>query len=788
VDECDLGYISGPTGANCVAFENSGFLQNNTPANPYSDDVARCLNSVFNATTIISVTSKVNASQGAYSADSNSNTIGVGSNEGDPNYQTGMMLDAIVAAGTPSTPVTVGTTLATGAAGLGTGPSKAYTYKDLIYDMVDWYSYCETLNDSGGFDGTNNTNSGGWHYDCQEESGDNSVSQWAAIGIIPARRKVGLPTNFDPLPTQVLTGDQSWLTDSFTAVTTKQGYFGYTGSTPLWGPYADTPSGLVQLAMSGKGRGTTVNGQDLWDSAETFIRDNFDTPSSNLGEGGPGLKEYYYGMLSFTKSMLLHDNNDTSIPALAPAVNPAGMNTVPITTLQSLDDPNTCAAPGVPVTAPGSGAGPCYPPIDWYAAQTSAFGGTDPTNGVARTLVAGQAANGSWFGHNYTSAQYYLETGFAITMLNKTVFQPVPVACFTTSPSSIDSGGGVVLNGSCSVDQNPANTLVSWQWDISGTGAGFSIGPGSPLCATPSCSQLGTPTSPIDFTLPPGQPAPYDFPVRLKVTDSAGLTATVTGSVVIANPPNPPFSDPGGPYNFCPNTSANGQLIYAPFLLDGSKSTNPDQGKTDGTPGAPPSTIVSYAWDLTGACQNFTTIGEQINATTAFDIPADFGTSFNVCLKVTNNDNLAFPKANLTAGLSSVNAAGVTIHQPTDEACTHCVQTLGAKAKGPTPGVPGNVQLYWTDTDTNAAIFPIDHYNVYRSTSATFLPYEQIAGANSVYGLPSVPVSNPPGGTVFFVDNNVAASTTYYYRIAPATVNDTETCQGNVTLAVTVAK
>jgi hypothetical protein len=281
---------------------------------------------------------------------------------------------------------------------------------------------------------------------------------------------------------------------------------------------------------------------------------------------------------------------------------------------------------------------------------------------------------------------------------------------------------------------------------------------------------------------------PYNYPVRLRVTDSAGLKADVVGNVVISTPPNPPNANAGGPYNFCPNTNAKtGQPIYQPFLLDGSKSTNSDQGKTDGTPGAPPSTITSYLWDY--ACANVwgSASGAQVDATTAFDIPADYGTSFDACLQVTNNDNLAFPTAGLTAGLSSIAAAQVTIHQPTDEVCTHCVGTLGANAKAPTPGSPASIQLYWIDTNISTQ-FTIDHYNIYRSTSSTFTPFTQIAGAASSPFTPAVSVSNPAGGKLFFLDNNVVGGTTYYYRVAPATASDAETCQGNVTVKVALSK
>jgi hypothetical protein len=687
-----------------------------------------------------------------------------------------MLMDAIAAAGTPGALVPTNTLLGSQTTGLGSGTGGAYTFKDAVFDMVDDYSYCLNPGTSS-FGNNTQFGDGGWHYTCQESQGDNSVSQWAAIGIIPARRQFGT----DPLNPTVLTMDQNWLSDSFTQLSTNNGEFGYTSSSPIWGPYAVTPSGLVQLAMNGKGRGTAVNGVNLWDSAETFMRDNFGNARTGAANS---VKDYYYGLFSFTKGMLLHDQSGT------------GLNNTPLTLLQSLDDPNTCAAPGVPVTAVGSGSGPCYPPLDWYAAQTAAHGGSDPTDGVARTLIGDQHADGSWFGNSYTGAQYYMQTAMAVIMLNKTVFQPVPVACFTTNPAHVASGGPVTLNGNCSVEQNPSNTLVSWKWDISGTGAGFTIGPGNAKCLTSSCSQIIA-----NFTLPAGQSLPYNYPVRLLLTDSGGLTSQVTGTVVIANPPNPPNANAGGPYNFCPNTSSSGGLIYAPFVIDGSKSTNPDQGQTDGTPGAPPSTITAYDWDY--ACSgNFNSAhGAQVDATTAFDIPADFGQSFNICLRVTNNDNLAFPTAGLGAGLSSQASAQVTIHNTTDQACTHCVFTLQALAKAAAPGVPANIQLYWNDTNTPS--FPIDHYNVYRSVcsgnntpagnncTGNFIPAVQIAGASSVDSKLGVPVPATNGSKVVFIDNyQLVGGMTYYYRVAPATVNDTETCQGNLTntLSVTLPK
>jgi len=98
------------------------------------------------------------------------------------------------------------------------------------------------------------------------------------------------------------------------------------------------------------------------------------------------LKAYFYGMFSFTKSMLLH--------------NPGGVLT-PITLLQS-------KTVGVN-------------PIDWYAAEVAKG---DPTDGVARWLVSQQNPAGYWYNTQEinTGAQWPFSTGFAIIMLRRTVF------------------------------------------------------------------------------------------------------------------------------------------------------------------------------------------------------------------------------------------------------------------------------------------------------------------------------------------------------------------------------
>ena len=85
----------------------------------------------------------------------------------------------------------------------------------------------------------------------------------------------------------------------------------------------------------------------------------------------------------------------------------------------------------------------------------------------------------------------------------------------------------------------------------------------------------------------------------------------------------------------------------------------------------------------------------------------------------------------------------------------------------PDDAVPAQIQLYWVDSGA-------DHYNIYRAL-ANNGPYTEIAQG----------VKKTATGLVY-IDNSVSNRTTYYYRIAPATLNDTETCQSNQTFPVTV--
>jgi hypothetical protein len=353
-------------------------------------------------------------------------------------YEAGMYMDSLVASTTPNTAAPAGSPA--GIAG--------ETYQNIVQDLADADEFCQWPGDqdvSSGYTrgypyGGNFGQGGGWWYDCQEGN-DNSVSQWASIGLIGAERGFGIS-----IPSIVSDANNTWVTDSQDVQTTDlpisgnpqdsssdaYGAFGYNGSlyySEPWGPFATTPSGMVQMALDGIGRtantafGSASNAPDQrFNNVETYYADNFcNSVTGSYSSGYYTPRNYAYGLFSFTKSMLLH--------------NPGG-SLSPIQYLRTQTPgvfPNSNPAPGQPANT-----------IDWYAALSPANGGTDACDGVAQTIIerqylpAGTAApgynyNGSssgynsvspgyWYADTYDGGQYPYETAWNIIMLQRTVF------------------------------------------------------------------------------------------------------------------------------------------------------------------------------------------------------------------------------------------------------------------------------------------------------------------------------------------------------------------------------
>jgi hypothetical protein len=437
------------TAINVNAFLVNGHKETSDPANPYTETVQRAMRHVFTRLTSYSIGSPANQTnpRGTFNADSNGNGYSVGLNQYPEMYQLGVFMDAIIATGTPGAVTTAGQAPSGGNPGI-----LGRTYASIVQDMVDRHAYCQS---DGG------TYGGAWDYSCHVSAtgNDNSTSQWAAIGMIPAQRVFGFAA-----PAAMKAWNNDWSTNSQLVDGTyvyRDSYFA-----PLWGPFATTPSGMVQLAYNGRGRG------DLqWTRAETYIRNNF----SNGGGAGSNIKAYYYGLFSFTKAMLLHDSNNDGVAE-------------PLTLLQS--------------TTPG------VPPIDWYGAQTPA----DPTNGVARTLVNDQTATGYWYGPSYTGEQYPYTTAYAIIMLNRTIFESgAPVAVANCVPNPAVAFQTINCDGSSSFHQDGAKQIVLWEWDLDNNGTFETSG----VNKTVSFPAVGT--YPVKLRVTDNAPAPATNTTTLNI-------------------------------------------------------------------------------------------------------------------------------------------------------------------------------------------------------------------------------------------------------------------------------
>jgi hypothetical protein len=200
---------------------------------------------------------------------------------------------------------------------------------------------------------------------------------------------------------------------------------------------------MVQMAMDGIGRTTHTAFGDAssapdqrWNDAETFYADNFCNGEISAGSNP---RYYTYGMLSFTKSMLLHDPNGTLAP-----IQYLRTKTPNVFTGDPSDPTNT---------------------IDWYGALSASNGGLDACDGIAQTLVGYQSADGHWYGHDYDegyqSAQSPFETAWSIIMLKKTVFTSCVKNLAGRGNPSGQGGSQVILTWTGQANATGYNILKS---------------------------------------------------------------------------------------------------------------------------------------------------------------------------------------------------------------------------------------------------------------------------------------------------------------------------------------
>ena len=538
--------------ASLNAFEANGHRENGDATNPYAETVDRGLKYLFArlaADPLVPQTlNSLDANPRSDNPDSNGNGLGISldnrnlvgiSGPIDEPYQLGMVIDGIVASGTPGTVTT-------------TGPADVIgrSYGDIVQDMVDWYAMAQS----------DSTVHGGWQYSAFNNSNgsqDNSASGWAATGLVAAEDVFGTM-----IPAWVKTRNQNGLeatdneSDISDSLSTGDGIHGYNSNFPLWGPYGTTGAGMVQMSMNALEATTSPTPDERWVRTENFFRRNFDN-----GTGSNPLKNYYYGMFNFSKAMR------TAKPAPVTIIG---------TQVGVADDATNGIGCG---PNPGCAAGGPSP-LDWY---------NDPVSGLAQTIVSYQTTTGPSIGRFATrnaigeSSQAKHIPAWGTQILTRTLAQAGPIAVGSVSPNPAGENFAITLDHSRSFHQDPNRSLVLFEWDIDNDGT-FDVSsndanPAPPLSVPGGfdCGAGGLPCSLI---------------LNLRITDDAMPPVTATDVVILdlTIPPHAPTADAGGPYNVCVNDT---------ITLDGSNSFDIDEGQMEAE-AAEADTITAYEWELDG--------------------------------------------------------------------------------------------------------------------------------------------------------------------------------------------
>ncbi|NOX68287.1 MAG: outer membrane beta-barrel protein [Gammaproteobacteria bacterium] len=494
-------------GATLNAFEANGHRENGDASNPYAETVNRGMKYLFARIEAEAISPQtLNPIDGAAARnddpDSNGNGLGIRtdsrnlggvSGNVDQPYQLGMVMDAIVASGTPGALTTTGPTDVIGR-----------SYADIVQDMVDWYAMAQS----------DNMSHGGWQYSAFNNvsgSQDNSASGWAATGIVAAEDVFGAT-----VPAWLKVRNQNGLefTDNESDVSDNDGVHGYNSTGPIWGPFGTSGAAMVQMSMNSLLATTSATPDERWVRTENKFRRNFD----NLTGTNP-LKRYYYGMFNFSKAMRTAKPAPVTIIGTQVGAAEGGVGCGPSV---------NCAANGPQ-------------PLDWY---------NHPTSGLAQTVISYQATTGASIGRFGTqnavgeSSQAKHVQPWGTQILTRTLAQAGPIAVGSVSPNPGGENFPITLDHSRSFHQDPNRTLVLFEWDIDNDGtfdissADASPAPALDVPGGYDCGAGGLPCSRI---------------LNLRVTDDASPPVTTTDVIILdlTIPPHAPTAVSGGPYMVC---------------------------------------------------------------------------------------------------------------------------------------------------------------------------------------------------------------------------------------------
>lgn len=608
--------------------------------------------------------------------------------------------------------------------------------------------------------------SGAWIYNWNEGPIDNSSSQWAAIGMIPAQEA---PWNAI-VPGWVKSYDEAAVNTTHSQQNSGLwGGFGYRNPSGI-GPYvadgATSPSGLVQLAFDGV---TTSDAR--WMRTERRFAENWDSGEQWFSTHA---KNNLYGMYAFTKAMRLAKP--------LPVVNFA------------------------------------YNGLDWYR-------GSVTQEGVAKALSDNLIANNGQYSATYWAGNP-LETIWAVIMLKPALFAASPIACFTAHPNPAYSDLPITFDPTCSGHSEPGKGIANlvkfeWDWNNDGTYDESSVSPAETShafhcdmvpCAFPVTLRVTDDTGltatfvqNINITDPPHPPVSRSKAV-FWVSQCAGDTLTLDGSASFDPDeglhqngcdacPNDTITAwdwdfDGAPFDY---TSAHGKKV---ILGAAYTTTFPTVGShdiglkvTDNTllafpaSGQPNLTDEAFSQVLVfsaGACDLTATPGcdsihlswSSTGATTykvyrsLTGLNADFvevantGSATTADIAATFGQNQWFRVKAITGDTETLSKAVFAKIKASD--CV-CIVNLRSVAKNKL------VQLSWSPQAGATG------YNVYRSISPNV----------SITVIPNRIATGIVTGVASYNDTAVVNGTKYYYKVTKI-VNGVETCVSNETSATPV--
>jgi hypothetical protein len=327
----------------------------------YSTVVEKGLNFLFNQAVRITLSVQTHGDPNASTPPSDGFGIRI-ARDFVANYEEGIVMAAIAASNSPARVVAVGPSFIMG-----------LTYKQVLTDMVDYYAWGQI---DASINNTTDQGEGAWTYtpedsnaaDGGRHTGDGSVTQWPALGMLAAEQA---PWNI-LAPAFVKPELNKW-------VTFNQGPDGgatYNGPGDFIGEnVAKTGGLLVQFKFLGD---TAATPRDLL--ALSYLNNHWNEVANNTWYGNYG---HPYAMFACFKG------------------------------LELIGYPTVANAGATPDSAAG----------DWYGSYADYL--ANPTSTVHGELTRHQNANGSW--NPYTNWDQVLSTAWYTDILQKTVFNPPPM-------------------------------------------------------------------------------------------------------------------------------------------------------------------------------------------------------------------------------------------------------------------------------------------------------------------------------------------------------------------------